>query len=1150
MKKILLLLFAVITLQGWAYEDVYDFSSQQAMLNNGFTQNEIDSYAQFQSRTFNGSYGSSVVYHFGLLHSGSTYCLSGMNASYSQQYFGEAFDGYIHIEANEGYVITNMLVETPSDYTAQHHLILDDSGEQTGSITIMDNTIEWYNSNGVSHLNIRGLDTYMFNVSKITVTYDKVMADVDINEENFPDTFFRNYVLQWLDYNHDGKLQRSEATSIAGFDGGFNEKGITSLKGIEYFTEILTLSATYNQFTELDLSKNTKLQKLNLEGNHNLTSLDLSANTELLEIHCPMCGLTALDVSALTKLTLLCCSYNQISSLNVNQNTALVDLDFTNNTVNNIDLSQNSEIEFLNCGSNQLTSLNLFNNSKLRQVNCQDNQISELNFSNKPDLVGVNCYDNQIKLAAMTQLVNSLRENDIPAPPFLPIDVLHKLANKASEGNEFSPELALLCLNKGWKPSVWDDNEGTVEYAIEIKEELFPDANFRTRLHQPYIDKNRDGWLQMSELTVTDLDLADANIASLKGIEFFPLLEAAYISNNQITTVDFSGNQRIRNITCNNNQLKGKGVDDMIASLPTLPAYSDAAYAEGDIYAMWHTGEGNAFNTIQVDAAAAKGWVVRLHDEPSNGWGPYAGSNNIAFVSERTKAACVSRFDTNGDGELSLAEAAAVTKTMLGNNPFHNSDSIDYFDEFKYFTGLGTSLPNQAFYTFKTLKTITLPEDLTSTSSSCFQGCSALERATLPSTLKTIDMLSFQSCTSLESIDLPEGLTHITTQVFYGASALKRLDLPSTMQYIGQNACAGCVNLEEVTYSGSALKVGDRAFRYCSKLATFPFEHVTSINYMAFENTALTYVTIPETCTNIGHSAFNKTSQSQSCTVELLRYHYDVYDSSSENISKEGLHLPIVNSNSAMYIDRGYFHEAYNVTTQGCTEIQILIPPVPSGIAFFSCEKPMQIVSSLTKAYYIESFDQQRRVFVAKPINNDYIIPDNTGVILKGLYTKGVNHFMQAANDSQYYPSVNLLSPVTEGDTIVEGGQNVNFMWDLGYSGTAYQEGDELSVFAMVTTDPVWVGEGSCYLTAPPSIFGNVDITPGTKFEVVFEEEQALPGDANEDYSVDVLDVTTIINYIIGKNPSPFNFVNADVNGDNSVNVMDVTALINMIIGN
>ena len=1142
MKKILLLLFAVITLQGWAYEDVYDFSTQQAMLNNGFTLDEIDVFAQFQSRTFYGTYGSSIVYHFGLVYSGSTHALIGLTASNALYNYGEEYPGYIHVEANEGYVITNMLVETPSDYTAQHHSIVDDNYEQTGSITIMDNTIEWHNSNGVSHLNIHGLDTYMFDVSKITVTYEKVTTDVDINEVNFPDTFFRNYVLQWLDYNHDGKLQRSEATSIAGFDGGFNEKGITSLKGIEYFTEILTLSATYNQFTELDLSKNTKLQKLNLEGNHNLTSLDLSANTELLEIHCPMCGLTALDISALTKLTLLCCSYNQISSLNVNQNTALVDLDFTNNTVNNIDLSQNSEIEFLNCGSNQLTSLNLSNNSKLRQVNCQDNQIGELNFSNKPDLVGVNCYDNQIKLAAMTQLVNSLRENDVPAPPFLPIDVLHKHANKASEGNEFSPELALLCLNKGWKPSVWDDNEGTVEYAIEIKEEYFPDANLRTRLHRSDIDANQDGWLQMSELTITSLDLQNADIASTKGIEYFPMLVYIVMNDNQITAVDFSGKQRLRHIYCYNNQLKGKGVDDMIASLPTLPTFDDPADAEGTLYAMWHTNEGNAFNTIQVADAAAKGWVVRLHDEPSNGWGPYAGSNNIAFVSERTKAACVNRFDITGDGELSLAEAATVTKTMLTNNPFQAADSIDYFDEFKYFTGLGTSLPNQVFYNIKTLKTITLPEGLTSTGSSCFNGCSALERATLPSTLKTIDMLSFQSCTSLESIDLPEGLTHLTTQAFRSATALKRLDLPSTVQYIGQNAFAGCVNLEEVTYSGSALKINDRAFMNCSKLATFPFEHVTSIDYRAFQNTALTYVTIPETCTNIGYSAFYKANQSQSCTVELLRYHYDVYDNSTENSSKEGLHLPIVNSSSAMYIDRGYFHEAYNVTTENRSGIHILIPPLQLGTAFFSCERPMQLTSNSAKAYYIESFDQQRQVFVAKPIRGT-IIPENTGVILRGLDANAVNHFLQTANDENYYPSSNLISPATEGDTIVEGGQNVRFMWGLGYSGTAFQEGDEVSVLATVTTSSVWVDEGSCYLTAPASIFGNVNITPGTQFEVVFENG-GVPGDVNGDGDVNVIDITALIDEIMNDGTNP----RADVNGDGDVNVIDITALIDIIM--
>ena len=44
-------------------------------------------------------------------------------------------------------------------------------------------------------------------------------------------------------------------------------------------------------------------------------------------------------------------------------------------------------------------------------------------------------------------------------------------------------------------------------------------------------------------------------------------------------------------------------------------------------------------------------------------------------------------------------------------------------------------------------------------------------------------------------------------------------------------------------------------------------------------------------------------------------------------------------------------------------------------------------------------------------------------------------------------------------------------------------------------------------------------------------------------------DVTVLINYILGKNPTPFVAANADVNQDTSINVNDVTALINIILG-
>ena len=72
----------------------------------------------------------------------------------------------------------------------------------------------------------------------------------------------------------------------------------------------------------------------------------------------------------------------------------------------------------------------------------------------------------------------------------------------------------------------------------------------------------------------------------------------------------------------------------------------------------------------------------------------------------------------------------------------------------------------------------------------------------------------------------------------------------------------------------------------------------------------------------------------------------------------------------------------------------------------------------------------------------------------------------------------------------------------------------------------------------------------GTDQQTGFTVIVGLRGDANEDGKVDVNDVTTTINYILGKNPSPFNYRNANVNDDNTVNVMDVTTLINIILGN
>ena len=56
-----------------------------------------------------------------------------------------------------------------------------------------------------------------------------------------------------------------------------------------------------------------------------------------------------------------------------------------------------------------------------------------------------------------------------------------------------------------------------------------------------------------------------------------------------------------------------------------------------------------------------------------------------------------------------------------------------------------------------------------------------------------------------------------------------------------------------------------------------------------------------------------------------------------------------------------------------------------------------------------------------------------------------------------------------------------------------------------------------------------------------------IPGDVNGDGKVNVSDVTTLVNMILGVIPK--DMTTADVNGDGKVNVSDVTALVNIILG-
>ena len=156
--------------------------------------------------------------------------------------------------------------------------------------------------------------------TKRTITYPSGQIDsfenIKIDENSFPDTTFRTYVLQNID-NWNGVLTKSEVDRV--YSITLIDMEIESLKGIEYFTKLQTLRCCSNAISELDLSKNTMLYDLDCSSN-NLSALDISKNTELSYLTCSVNNLGALDISNNTKLMYLYCKDNNIISIDITNN--------------------------------------------------------------------------------------------------------------------------------------------------------------------------------------------------------------------------------------------------------------------------------------------------------------------------------------------------------------------------------------------------------------------------------------------------------------------------------------------------------------------------------------------------------------------------------------------------------------------------------------------------------------------------------------------------------------------------------------------------------------------------------------------------------------------------------------------------------------
>jgi len=382
-------------------------------------------------------------------------------------------------------------------------------------------------------------------------------AEIAINENNFPDDVFRDCVLQQIDRDNNQKLSDKEIQDTIKIRTSKTHDGkITSLKGIEYFTQIRSLNCRNEALESLDLSKNTKLNTVYCDSN-NLTSLDISKNTELNTLGCSSNCLEELNISNIPHLEILDCANNRLTELDLHNNTGLMELYCNSNKLEALDLNQNTSLLKLCCYNNVLDNIKLdIQSYSVLQLKACDlyNSQKDITFTNitkdKYNLLTVTDPMHPAKYQDMESMdhpteityINSIDIMSIPpTPPIVPIDEAH------------FPDEGFREFIKEHIESEYGDRNGVLsndELKLAPAGDLWWGEGVEDKLNKTFSLQGLEYFKPVYSIGCVGTQIKDLDLSN------YPELEELYCGNTQIKRLDLSNNPALYDLSCAGNKLE------------------------------------------------------------------------------------------------------------------------------------------------------------------------------------------------------------------------------------------------------------------------------------------------------------------------------------------------------------------------------------------------------------------------------------------------------------------------------------------------------------------------------------------------------------------------------------------------------------------
>ena len=128
-----------------------------------------------------------------------------------------------------------------------------------------------------------------------------------------------------------------------------------------------------------------------------------------------------------------------------------------------------------------------------------------------------------------------------------------------------------------------------------------------------------------------------------------------------------------------------------------------------------------------------------------------------------------------------------------------------------------------------------------------YRDCVSLRSISIPDSVSSLDSGAFMNCVSLSSAKLPSGLAKIPGSLFQNCSSLLSVSVPVSVTEIQDNAFDGCVSLASVTIPAGVKSIGARAFADCAALRSITLPAgLESLHASAFDGCAsLEEITLP-----------------------------------------------------------------------------------------------------------------------------------------------------------------------------------------------------------------------------------------------------------------------------------------------------------------